>query len=78
MVYKKYIETYLGVQVKRDCKAKTLKMHQTAYLNAIVNTMNIMHNDILIHMMQLPQGVNVNEMRVNCMSLTYMNPLLDH
>ena len=59
IVDKKDIKTYLGVQIERDRKAKTLKMHQTAYLNEILSAMNIKPDDPVTYPTPLPQGVSL-------------------
>ena len=61
IVDKKDIKTYLGVQIERDRNAKTLKMHQAAYLNEILSAMNIKPDNTVTYPTPLPQGVTLTK-----------------
>ena len=53
------IKTYLGVQIERDRKNGTLKMHQEGYLNEVLAAMSIKKDNPLTYATPLPVGVNL-------------------
>ena len=55
------IQTYLGVQIERNCTKRTLKIHQARYLNEILSAMNIKRDDPLTYPTPLPIGVSLQK-----------------
>jgi hypothetical protein len=61
IVDKKDIETYLGIQVLRDRKNRTMTIHQTGYVNEVLAAMGIRADDPLTYDTPLPAGISLTK-----------------